>query len=87
MKKTLGVFLIIAGFIISLVGAIMLIKVKSNTASNIAIIGGADESTSIFIAGKIGYPIYGTIIGGIIVFILGLILVLIKKNSNRNEHR
>lgn len=54
-------------------------NVKSNVASSVAIIGGADGPTSIFIAGKIGAPMYGAIIVGIAVFAIGLLLVLLKK--------
>ena len=80
MKKILGICFIVVGFIISLIGALILFKIKSTTPSNISIIGGADGPTLIFISAKIGYPIY-VIIAGVLAFIIGLILVFIKRKK------
>lgn len=79
MKKIMGIVLMIAGFMATLRGEILLFNIKSNAASGISIIGGADGPTSIFLAGKIGGPLYGTIIGGIVVLVIGLILIFTKK--------
>ena len=58
MKKIIGIILIVVGIISTSIGAVtlLLFNVKSNVASSVAIIGGADGPTSIFIAGKIGAP-------------------------------
>ena len=81
MKKIVGVFLMVVGFIATLIGTIMLVIVKSNEPPNISIIGGADGPTSIFLAGRLGLPIYGTIIGGIIAFVIGLMILLVRRNK------
>lgn len=70
------------GIISTSIGEVTLFNVKSNVASSIAIIGGADGPKSIFIAGKIGAPMYGAIIVGIAVFVIGLLLVLLKKKQD-----
>ena len=79
MKKFFGTGLIVVGTIITLIGLIMLTKVvRSDVPSNATIIGGADGPTTIFLAGELGLPVLGIIIGGITVFVIGLILALIK---------
>lgn len=82
MKKIIGIILIVVGIISTFIGGVTLFNVKSNVASSIAIIGGADGPTSIFLAGKIGTPMYGAIIVGIVVFVIGLLLVLLKKKQD-----
>ena len=79
MKKLFGTGLIVVGTIITLIGLILLTKViRSDVPSNATIIGGADGPTTIFLAGELGLPVLGIIIGGITVFVIGLILALIK---------
>ena len=80
MKKIIGIGLITLGLIITILGMIMLIKAQASVPSNAAIIGGADGPTLIFLAGRIGYPVYGSIIGGVITIVAGLLLILIKKD-------
>lgn len=91
MKKIIGIILIVVGIISTSIGAVtlLLFNVKSNVASSVAIIGGADGPTSIFIAGKIGAPMNGAIIVdfeaiivGIGAFAIGLVLVLLKKKQD-----
>ena len=41
--------------------------------------GGADGPTSIFIAGKVGSPLYAAIVVGAVMLIAGLLLLLKKK--------
>lgn len=91
MKKIIGIILIVVGIISTFIGAVtlLLFNVKSNVASSVAIIGGADGPTSIFIAGKIGAPMNGAIIFdleaiivGIGAFAIGLVLVLLKKKQD-----
>ena len=85
MKKLFGTGLIVVGTIITLIGLIMLTKVvRSDVPSNATIIGGADGPTTIFLAGELGLPVLGMIIGGILLFVIGLILVLIK-GDKKNE--
>lgn len=83
MKKIIGIILIVVGIISTSIGVVTLFNVKSNVASSVAIIGGADGPTSIFLAGKIGAPMYGAIIVGIAVFVIGLLLVLLKKKQDQ----
>ena len=68
------------GFDITIIGMTILFKAQSSVPSNAAIIGGADGPTLIFMAGRIGYPVYGSIIGGVITLVAGLLLVLMKKD-------
>ena len=85
MKKLFGTGLIVVGTIITLIGLIMLTKVvRSDVPSNATIIGGADGPTTIFLAGELGLPVLGIIIGGITVFVIGFILALIK-GEKKNE--
>ena len=85
MKKLFGTGLIVVGTIITLIGLIMLTKVvRSDVPSNATIIGGADGPTTIFLAGELGLPVLGIIIGGITVFVIGFILALIK-GDKKNE--
>ena len=81
MKKTAGIVLMIAGIISSVVGAIVLLKMKSNVPSNISIIGGADGPTTIFLAGKLGLPVYGSIIAGFILVVAGIIIIALRKDK------
>ena len=80
MKRIAGIVFIAAGLLTALAGII-----KTNMASDIAIIGGADGPTSIFIAGRIGYPVYGTLIAGSILLITGLVLVLMKRKNRKDK--
>ena len=81
MKRIAGIVFIAAGLLTALAGKI----IKTNMASDTAIIGGADGPTSIFIAGRIGYPVYGTLIAGSILLITGLVLVLMKRKNRKDK--
>lgn len=81
MKRIAGIVFIAAGLLTALAGII----IKTNMASDIAIIGGADGPTLIFIAGRIGYPVYGTLIVGSILLITGLVLVLMKRKNRKDK--
>lgn len=85
MKRILGVCLLVVGSITALIGTLELIIDKLNVASNISIIGGADGPTTIFLAGRLGKPVYVNIIGGIISFIIGLMLILIYGESQNEK--
>lgn len=80
MKKIVGIMLLIIGIISAAVGALTLFDMKSNVASEISVIGGADGPTAVFIAGKIGTPLYGAIIIGVVLVIVGIIVLLKKRN-------
>lgn len=76
MKKAIPVILIIAGCIVLFIGFLPEAKV----ASSVAIIGGADGPTSIFIAGKIGGNIIRDAIIGIALVGIGIFgLIKLKK--------
>lgn len=79
MKKIVGVIVLVLGVIATGIGTVSLINIKSKAASSVAIIGGADGPTSIFIAGKVGSPLYASIVVGVILLIAGLLLLLKKR--------
>lgn len=79
MKKIVGVIVLVLGVIATGIGTVSLINIKSKAASSVAIIGGADGPTSIFIAGKVGSPLYVAIVVGVILLIAGLLLLLKKR--------
>lgn len=75
MKKRAVIFAGIIGMITLIAG--IALKIKKNTA--IAVIGGADGPTSIFIAGKVGDGLSTGVIG--IGVLLVLVVVLWKKKT------
>lgn len=79
MKKVFGTIIIAFGTVMSGIGLFSLINIKSEAASSIAIIGGADGPTSVFVAGKVGQPLYVAMIGGVVIIVIGIILLIIKK--------
>ena len=79
-RRCAGIILI-AGIISSVVGTIALLKMKSNVPSNISIIGGADGPTAVFLAGKLGLPVYGSIIAGFILVVAGIIIIALRKDK------
>ena len=80
MKKIAGIVLLITGVISSIVGAITLIEI-TNAAAHISIIGGADGPTAIFLAGRLGLPVYGPMIAGVVLIIIGIILIVRRKDK------
>lgn len=75
MSKKLGILVLIAGIVIAAIGIIT--KIKENQA--LAVIGGADGPTAIFIAGKVGTPWYAGIIIGVVIIVVGAFLIGRKK--------
>lgn len=71
--------MLVLGVIATGIGTVSLINIKLKAASSVAIIGGADGPTSIFIAGKVGSPLYAAIVVGVILLIAGLLLLLKKR--------
>ncbi|MBR1470522.1 MAG: oxaloacetate decarboxylase [Lachnospiraceae bacterium] len=80
MKKVAGIILLIAGVITSAAGVIALFRVKANAPSNISVIGGADGPTAIFLAGKFGLPMYGPVIAGVVLVLIGMVLLAYRKD-------
>jgi Na+-transporting methylmalonyl-CoA/oxaloacetate decarboxylase beta subunit len=77
MKKIIGIVLLSIGVIsvlAGLAGIVTLLRANANSVPDIAIIGGADGPTAVFLAGKIGMPWFGTIIAGVVLTIIGIIL-------------
>ena len=78
MKKIISVIVIILGVIFVAIGVVA--KVKES--ASIAIIGGADGPTSIFLAGRVGTGFsIGTILLGVIVIIIGIVIYKIIKKK------
>ena len=86
MKKTAGIVILISGIVLlaagiisSVAGVAALLKIRSNVPSNISIIGGADGPTAVFLAGKLGLPVYVSIIAGFILLVTGIIIIARRK--------
>lgn len=79
-KKVIAGIGFIAGLLLIIAGIYQNMSVK---ASAISIIGGADGPTSIFLAGKVGGTLFGTI--GIIVGIavMAVVFIVCMKSKNR----
>lgn len=75
MKKIVVILVGIIGVLLTIVG----IVTKAKKAMSIAIIGGADGPTSIFLAGKLGADFsIGLIVIGLILVVLTIILWIRK---------
>jgi len=81
MRK-MGIGAAIVSVMIVIIGIIL--KAKENTA--VSIIGGAEGPASIIVAGKVneGLGSVGIVIG-IIVCIIGMVIILEKKNRGQGE--
>ncbi len=75
MKKILTIIMIIVGTIMLAGTTIIRLNFYNKAASSIAIIGGADGPTSIFIAGKIGTGSIGAAVIGIILIVAAILLM------------
>lgn len=77
MKKIISAIAVLLGLILLQIG----IRWKLRNAASIAIIGGADGPTAIFVAGKIGNGMEVGAIGlGVVLIVVGvLIYKVIKK--------
>ena len=76
MKKIGAIVLLIAGVISAAVGVITLLRLKSSVPSGATIIGGADGPTTVFLAGRVGAPVFGAIIAGILLVVIGIVLLV-----------
>ncbi len=81
MKKITGIVLLAVGVLVNVVGAITFYIVGSYVPPNASIIGGADGPTAVFLAGRIGLPVYGTIVGGVVLVIVGIVLLVYRKGA------
>lgn len=63
-----------------------LFSLYTSDAASIAIIGGADGPTSIFLAGKIGPPVDGLLIALAAAVIVTVVYVVVKKRKDGEEH-
>lgn len=84
MKRAVGLILGVLGVIIAAISVILKEKESASISTAISIVGGADGSTSIFLAGKVGADfLTAGIIGGIVLIILGIVLTVcsVKRNS------
>ena len=63
-----------------------LFSLYTSDEASIAIIGGADGPTSIFLAGKIGPPVDGLLIALVAAVIVTVVYVVVKKRKDGEEH-
>ena len=83
MKKIAGIVLLTIGAVLALTGIAALFNINnSESAAKISIIGGADGPTAVFLAGKIGMPLFAAIIIGAVLAVIGLIVLLKKKKQD-----
>lgn len=82
MKKKIGIGAAVIGVLLIVTGIILKIKEISSTAvvdnNSVAVIGGADGPTAVFIAGKFDGGFITAVVAGIIIISIA-VLVLIKK--------
>ena len=80
MRKIAGIILTVTGIVIAAISLIFIINGQMSVASSVAIIGGADGPTSIFVAGKIGgAPAITGIIVGIVLLAISIFIFASKK--------
>ena len=79
MKKILGIVAGIVGIISVIVGVAL--KMNNNAISAIAIIGGADGPTSVFVAGKLNSVLVSILLIaiGVVMLIVAIIFYFLKK--------
>ncbi|MFR5742819.1 MAG: sodium ion-translocating decarboxylase subunit beta [Coprococcus sp.] len=79
MKKILGIVAGIVGIISVIVGVAL--KMNNNA---IAIIGGVDDPTSVFVAGKLNSVLVSILLIaiGVVMLIVAIIFYFLKKNSS-----
>ncbi len=80
MRKIAGIILTVTGIVIAAISLIFIINGQMSVASSVAIIGGADGPTSIFVAGKIGgFSAMTGMIAGIVLLAAGIFVIARKK--------
>ena len=76
MRKIAGIILTVTGIVIAAISLIFIINGQMSVASSVAIIGGADGPTSIFVAGKIGgFSAMTGVIAGIVLLAAGIFVI------------
>ena len=75
--------LLVLNILDSIFGSMLraLFSFLSSDAASIAIIGGADGPTSIFLAGKVGPPVDGLLIALICALVVTVVYVVVKKRK------
>lgn len=83
----LDVILLVINLADSIFGSVIrsIFSIYSSDASSIAIIGGADGPTSIFIAGKVGTPREGLLIALIVAVTVTVVYTVIRKKKDNAE--
>lgn len=77
MKKKIGFAAGLLGILLVVIAGVL--KMKKNTA--IAVIGGADGPTSIYLAGRLsGNVMTGAIVAGIILIVTAIMVMLKKRH-------
>lgn len=80
MKKVIGITLSVIGIIMAAISLVFKVNEQISVAKSVSVIGGADGSTSIFVAGKIGgIPAITGIIVGIVLLAIGIFIFARKK--------
>ena len=80
MKKVIGITLSVIGIIMAAISLVFKVNEQISVAKSVSVIGGADGSTSIFVAGKIGgAPKITGIIVGIVLLAIGIFIFARKK--------
>ena len=80
MKKVIGITLSVIGIIMAAISLVFKVNEQISVAKSVSVIGGADGSTSIFVAGKIGgAPAIIGIIVGIVLLAIGIFIFARKK--------
>ena len=73
MRKIAGIILTVIGIVIAAISLIFIRNGQMSLARSVAIIGGADGPTSIFVAGKIGdFSAMTGMIAGIVLLAAGI---------------
>lgn len=76
MKKRKNVLLGIAGALLAISGSCHWLLVRKTPATSVAIIGGADGPTSVFVAGKLGEGNIALTIASGIAFTIAMLLTI-----------
>ncbi len=80
MRKIAGIILTVTGIVIAAISLIFMRNGQMSVARSVAIIGGADGPTSIFVAGKIGgFSVMTGMIAGIVLLAVGIFVIARKK--------
>jgi oxaloacetate decarboxylase beta subunit len=80
MRKIAGIILTVIGIVIAAISLIFIRNGQMSLARSVAIIGGADGPTSIFVAGKIGdFSAMTGMIAGIVLLAAGIFVIARKK--------